>query len=233
MKREESSGVAREALQSILSGFFHLLYHQFAWSYDWVAWMVSLGRWRDWVLSIEPYLNGSRVLEIGLGPGHLLSAIHSKGIMAYGIDESKWMLAIAHEELLSTGRSPRLVNGLAQSLPFQAQAFSQVASTFPSEYFYQETTLREVWRVLHPGGLFVVLPVAWITGQQMRERLAAWLFRVTGETPNKNFDLVSQLFSDPLIKMGFQVKVVIKEVRNSQIMILLARKPETIPAPHP
>jgi ubiquinone/menaquinone biosynthesis C-methylase UbiE len=173
------------------------------------------------------------VLEIGLGPGHLLSAIHSKGIMAYGIDESKWMLAIAHEELLSTGRSPRLVNGLAQSLPFQAQAFSQVASTFPSEYYYQETTLREVWRVLHPGGLFVVLPVAWITGQQMRERLAAWLFRVTGETPNKNFDLVSQLFSDPLIKMGFQVKVVIKEVRNSQIMILLARKPETIPAPHP
>ena len=33
----------------LLRIFFHLLYHPFAWTYDFIAWAVSLGRWKDWV----------------------------------------------------------------------------------------------------------------------------------------------------------------------------------------
>jgi ubiquinone/menaquinone biosynthesis C-methylase UbiE len=43
----------------------------FAWSYDLVAAVVSLGQWNHWVGSVLPYLPGVNILEIGHGPGHL------------------------------------------------------------------------------------------------------------------------------------------------------------------
>ena len=58
----------------ILRTFFKLLYHQFSWTYDWVASIVSLGEWQNWVSSVLPYIIGPNVLEIGFGPGHLQAA---------------------------------------------------------------------------------------------------------------------------------------------------------------
>src|SRR5581483_5728728 len=39
---------------------FHLLYHQLAWAYDTVAWLVSGGAWRAWARATLPYLDGRR-----------------------------------------------------------------------------------------------------------------------------------------------------------------------------
>ena len=55
-------------LTRFLGFFFHLLYHPFAWAYDLIAWTVSLGRWKDWVESVVPFIKGMRVLELGHGP---------------------------------------------------------------------------------------------------------------------------------------------------------------------
>src|SRR5512135_8808 len=77
-------------LPTLLSTFFHLLYHQLAWCYDLVAAMVSLGRWQMWVECALPYLEG-RVLEIGPGPGHLQDAMHKRGWLAFGVEES-WQM---------------------------------------------------------------------------------------------------------------------------------------------
>jgi ubiquinone/menaquinone biosynthesis C-methylase UbiE len=54
---------------------FHLLYHQFAFTYDAVAWFVSLGQWQAWGQAALKRVRGPRVLEIGHGPGHLLIAL--------------------------------------------------------------------------------------------------------------------------------------------------------------
>ena len=45
--------IRREARPSFA---YELLYHPLAWSYDWVAALVSAGKWRDWVLTSLPYL---------------------------------------------------------------------------------------------------------------------------------------------------------------------------------
>ncbi len=45
----------------------------------------------------------------------------------------------------------------------------------------QASTLSQVRRVLLADGRLVLLPVAWITGGNLLERAAAWLFRITGE----------------------------------------------------
>ena len=149
-------------LASFLRTFFKLLYHQFAWTYDWVAAFVSLGKWETWILSALPYIQGPKVLEIGHGPGHLLLALTENGINAVGLDESIQMGRQAYHRLLQNGFSSLLINGMAQHLPFPDSNFHQVVATFPSEYIYYPQTLTEIHRVLTSGGELLALPVAWI-----------------------------------------------------------------------
>lgn len=137
---------------------YHLLYHQFAWTYDVVAWLVSGGLWRRWILAVLPALQG-RVLELGFGTGHAQLALANRPAVA-GLDASPQMAAIAAARLRRGGFQPRLVRGLAQALPFPAAAFDTVLATFPAEYILDPATHDEIRRVLAPGGRLVIVPLA-------------------------------------------------------------------------
>ena len=202
--------------------FFHLLYHQMAWSYDGIAALVSLGMWKDWVLSVIPDVEGWRILELGHGPGHLQVALRkdkNRPLQVYGLDRSPQMSRQACARLKRNGLTPDLVNGAAQALPFPNQAFHTVVATFPSEYIFHPETLSEVRRVLAPGGIFIALPLAWITGHRLLERLAAWLFRVTGEAP-----LFHDSALEPVRKLGFDTHVEYRALKSSVLLIIKARK---------
>ena len=205
--------------------FFYLLYHPFAWSYDFVAWTVSLGRWRDWVKSLVPFIEGTRVLELGHGPGHLQRLLLDLNLLAIGLDESRQMGHLAKSRLKHIDYTQnKLVRGLAQSLPFPAGSFDTVISSFPSEYIFDTQTLVEAYRTLHKGGRFIVLPAAWITGQKLMERLAAGLFRVTGQVPTDPIDVISKRLKQPFEEAGFQVKIEQVEVKSSLVLIVIAEK---------
>ena len=212
-------------LASFLRVFFKLLYHQFAWTYDWVAALVSLGKWQNWILTVIPLIKGPEVLEIGHGPGHLLLALSEAGIHIVGLDESPQMSRQAHHRILRKGINPFLTNGLAQFLPFPDSHFHQVVSTFPSEYIYDPPALTEIYRVLVPGGELLVLPVAWITGQKWYDRIAANLFRVTGQSPETYSPAIAEKFSKPFQESGFKVSFEISETENSRLLLLHAVKP--------
>ena len=92
-------------MKTLLRFFFRLLYHQFAFTYDLVAATVSLGRWKDWVLSVLPFIEGNRILEIGHGPGHLQRALLDRNLLAVGIDESPQMGHLAKRNLTRFFRS--------------------------------------------------------------------------------------------------------------------------------
>jgi ubiquinone/menaquinone biosynthesis C-methylase UbiE len=201
---------------------FYLLYHQFAWIYDLVAATVSLGRWRDWVHSALPYLSG-RLLEIGYGPGHLQATLLAKGLPAFGLDESRQMARQAGRRLRKRGFAPGLARGIAQSLPFPAGVFDTAIATFPSEYIFDPQTLRELRRVLIADGKLVIISTAWITGGRPLERLAAWLFRVTGEAPGKP-RMISAAMRDRFAHAGLTVRSELVSVRNSQVLVILASK---------
>ena len=220
-------------VKPLLRFFFRLLYHQFAWTYDLVAALVSFNRWRDWVLSVMPFLEGSRVLEIGHGPGHLQRALRSQGRPAVGIDASPQMGRLAKRNLrldiqnqntytseaLSAYTQLNLARGLAQALPFAAESFDSVVATFPTEYFVDPQTLKEVKRCLVPGGRFVVLPVA-----LPRNRLLDWLFKTTHQRPTEALDVIRARLEKPLAALSFQTEIQALDVPSGVLVVVIAVK---------
>jgi ubiquinone/menaquinone biosynthesis C-methylase UbiE len=197
----------------LLRTLFYLLYHQLAWSYDWVAAIVSLGMWKTWVKSVLPYLDEKKILEIGHGPGHLQAALFEKNIQAIGLDASPQMSQQATRRLQKIGCPARLVRGFAQELPFADESFPRIVATFPSEYIADPKTIAELQRVLLPGGKAVVLILAWITGKSGLDKLAAFLFRATRQSPEWE-----DRFVDPFRESEWI------EMKSSRLAIIIAEK---------
>ena len=224
-------------VKTLLRFFFRLLYHQFAFTYDLVAATVSLGRWKDWVLSVLPFVQGTRILEIGHGPGHLQRALLERNLLAFGLDESTQMGRLAKHNLTHFLRSKidkdnhlgyaqiKLARGISQTLPFPAESFDTIVSTFPSEYIFDPKTLAEAQRVLTPNGRLIILPGATIMGRGVMDRAMALLFRVTGETPPHLAEMLQTRTKQPFAKAGFYVEFHKVEVRSSLVFILVATKP--------
>lgn len=204
----------------LLRLFFRWLYHPLAFSYDWVAAVVSLGHWNDWGRSVLRFIRGSRVLELGHGPGHLQVSMRNGGLWAAGLDESRQMSRMAAYRLRRNSDSDvKLARGLAQALPFAAGSFDTLLSIFPSEYIFDPAVAAEARRVLRPDGRLIVLPVAWPSN-----RLLRWLFLVTGEAPAAVSETVETKMKDPFLKAGFDVEVQTRDVGAGFVLILVATR---------
>lgn len=214
-----------QVLARFLRPFFHLLYHNFSWSYDLVANLVSFGRWKNWVRTVVPLVEGTRILELGHGPGHLQRILRDRGLLPFGLDESRQMGNLARNRLRQNGYTKICFSrGIAQELPFPAQLFDSIVATFPSEYFLDPRTLSEVNRTLIRGGRFVVLPVAWITGKNALDRFLSWLFRITGQAPSDPIEIISARLRNPFLNAGFSVEIRQVEVKSSLLLIVVAQK---------
>ena len=217
-------------MKTFLRFFFHLLYHQFAFTYDLVAAAVSFNRWKDWVMSVLPFIEGKRILEIGHGPGHLQRILLSRNLFTVGIDESAQMGRLAKRNLrrsVLSARSPQLVDyaqinltrGIAQRLPFRNNAFDMVVATFPTEYITDPNTLAEVKRCLSDRGRLITLPAA-----IPKNPFLDWLFRVTHQSPSEAVDIVETRFREPFVRAGFRTEIKILDVKSGSLLIVVATK---------
>ncbi len=127
----------------------------------------------------------------------------------------------AGRRLRKKGLPVRLTRGDARRLPFTAAAFDSVVATFPSEYIFDPKTLREIRRVLVPAGTLVILPMAWITGRKPLERLAAWLFRLTGEAPGQPRPITAEV-REQFQRAGLQVRSEMVKLKSSQVLVIVA-----------
>ena len=203
-------------IQRFMRFFFHLLYHPFAFTYDLVAATVSFGDWKNWVYSILPFINRTRLLELGHGPGHLQRLLRDRGLVAVAIDESTQMGRIAKRRL---GSSQKLTRALAQHIPFANKSFDTIVSTFPTDYIFQEQTLSEVKRCLSDGGRLIVLPAAF-----PKSGFLKWLYKITGESPADLTESIKKKIQQPFIEAGFRAEVEIVEVKSSRLLIVVAVK---------
>jgi ubiquinone/menaquinone biosynthesis C-methylase UbiE len=200
--------------------FFRLLYNEFAWTYDLVAWVVSLGQWRAWGRTAIPYLRGERVLELAHGPGHLLVAMAQRGLVPVGLDLSPTMSRLARRRLSKdAGLAVPLVRARAQALPFRDGCYDSAVATFPAEFIMARDTLREVARVLAPGGRWVIVPGAVLSGRDPLSRFIWWLYRITGQG-----DLLIDRGKALLERAGFCVNATWEEAKHSQVLVVTAEK---------
>eukprot|EP00747_Dinoflagellata_sp_TGD_P171165 gnl/TRDRNA2_/TRDRNA2_204561_c0_seq1.p1 gnl/TRDRNA2_/TRDRNA2_204561_c0~~gnl/TRDRNA2_/TRDRNA2_204561_c0_seq1.p1 ORF type:complete len:325 (-),score=35.76 gnl/TRDRNA2_/TRDRNA2_204561_c0_seq1:274-1248(-) len=119
---------------------------------------------RKRTLEVLALKSGESVLDVGCGPALLVAdmsvAVGPQG-HAVGIDPSDTMIALGQEKLKST-QNTALRRGSAEKLPFpdntfDAVTFCQVMSYVPDV----PGALREVRRVLVPGGRLLVLDTDW------------------------------------------------------------------------
>lgn len=204
----------------LLNFFYRHLYHSLAFTYDFVAWTISFGQWVEWTKTVIPYIEGTRVLELGHGPGHLQRILLDRGVAAVGLDESSQMGRLTRRRLVRAGHAhPNLTRGLGQSLPFPAEAFDSVVATFPADYIFAAQTASEARRVLRNGGRLIVLPVAW-----PKNRFLTWLYRVTNESPSEALNVVKEKIGQPFVRAGFDVRVETLELKSSVLLLVLAQK---------
>ncbi len=204
---------------------FRLLYHELAWTYDAVAWLVSFGKWRAWGRTALPYLVGERVLELGHGPGHLIPSLRQHGFDPVGLDLSPQMGRRARRRLRQTGPSPPpRLQARAQQLPLAGATFDSVVATFPTPFIIQPATLVEVARVLRPGGRLVVVAGARLTGRDPLSRLLEGLYRITGQ---RNIP-AGDAWLGPFEQARFSVRVIslgpspTNPIGKSQVLLVLA-----------
>jgi ubiquinone/menaquinone biosynthesis C-methylase UbiE len=99
-----------------------------------------------------------RILDVGCGTGTLLVQIARRfpGIGATGIDPAPRALARAARKAAARGLAIRFDRGFGEALPYPDAAFDRVLSSFMLHHLAsaseKQSTLREMRRVLAPGG---------------------------------------------------------------------------------
>ncbi len=170
----------------ILQQGFALLYNELAWTYDLVSWLASLGQWRNWQRAALPFIEGNDVLEVGHGPGHMLSELGLGGYKITGLDLSKSMGRIATKRLLEADITASLVRGQAQELPFADEVFDSILATFPTPFIVDPETIRQFNRVLRDSGQLVVVAEARLTSGGFLRVFIEWLYAITGQRQISN-----------------------------------------------
>jgi ubiquinone/menaquinone biosynthesis C-methylase UbiE len=93
---------------------------------------------------------GVRLLDVGAGPGYLLRLLAKlrPDLHLFGLDLDHKMIRLAR-----AGTAPAWLVGDAQALPFAGGIFEQIIATFSLHIWPAPGVgLREIWRVLRPGG---------------------------------------------------------------------------------
>src|SRR5579859_3976224 len=137
---------------------FEMLYRN-KYLYRFASTVPFAGQWRVWQRQALPRLRGHDILELGCGLGDLLADMLHAGYACHAVEHSPQMVNAARETLARhhLGSPDLIIQGSAQRLPFTANSFESVVSTFPSEYIYDPDTIAEVERVLRPGGRLIVI----------------------------------------------------------------------------
>lgn len=98
-----------------------------------------------------------KILEVGCGAGANIWFLAREGFSAYGIDGSKVAINQAENYLIDEGLSANLQQGDAMCLPYEDSVFDAVIDVeciYANTLADTEVILREIHRVLKPGGLF-------------------------------------------------------------------------------
>jgi demethylmenaquinone methyltransferase/2-methoxy-6-polyprenyl-1,4-benzoquinol methylase len=111
-------------------------------------------RWRRAMVDEVAPKAGERVLDVATGTGMVAAELRRRAdCSVVGVDQSAEMLAGAKARFAGENSSVELVQGQAEQLPFADASFDAVTFTYLLRYVDDPAaTMRELARVVHPGG---------------------------------------------------------------------------------
>lgn len=144
------------------------LFDKIASDYDRLNHLLSLNIDKGWrrkaVREIADAETPLQVLDVACGTADFTIAIARKlpeGSRVQGIDLSEEMMKVGREKIARAGVEATLSQGDCEALDFAEGTFDRVSVGFGVRNFVQlEQSLREMHRVLRPGGKLVVLELS-------------------------------------------------------------------------
>ncbi len=187
---------------------FARFYHEFAWTYDTVAALVSAGQWHNWTLTALTFARGA-TLELGCGTGYVQLALAQRHAgLSVGLDRSPHMIRLTRRRLHRSGLLTSLVRADASALPFTSASFDTVLATFPSDYITAEATIAEIRRVLRPGGRFAIAIWARFADDSPYAQFVDVAYRLTRQrsprSPASDASIVLQRFATLFARAGLE-----------------------------
>jgi SAM-dependent methyltransferase len=152
----------------------------------------------DWALQHVPIKQDDRVLDVGCGGGRTvqrLGALAPEG-KVYGIDYSAASVAASRQmnaREIETGRA-QIELGSVAALPFPDCHFDLVTAV-ETHYYWPDlpANMREVLRVLKPGGTFAIIAETCREGRfGVLYAVPMWLIRAAFLTDAEHQDLLRQ-----------------------------------------
>lgn len=132
--------------------------------YDFLNHLLSLGidkGWRKKAISLIRPLNPKQLLDVATGTGDFaIAALTLQPDKITGVDISAGMLEVGRKKIAERKLNDRieLLIGDSENLPFADSSFDAVTVAFGVRNFENlEKGLQEIYRVLRPGGMLVVL----------------------------------------------------------------------------
>lgn len=117
----------------------------------------------------------AKVLDLGCGTGEMAAKLIEGGYEVWGVDISEAMILHARNRC----QSDRFRVGDMEHVPFPDESFDAVVCLGVIEYLASdEQALREIWRVLRPGGRAVVATPSAISPIQHLDRALFGLMTV-------------------------------------------------------
>lgn len=194
-------------------------------NYDDLNRVISFGtdvKWRKKVIALVAAQNPKAILDIATGTGDLaiqMAPIKAERII--GLDISEGMLNVGRKKIAAKNLDKRveMIQGDSEALPFDDNSFDAITVAFGVRNFETlEKGLAEIYRVLKPGGIFIVLETSVPTKfpfKQGYKFYSGYVLPLIGKAFSKDKDAYSYLsksaasfpygenFNNILKKIGF------------------------------
>lgn len=132
--------------------------------YDGLNRVISFGidiKWRKKVVEIVKQQQPKTVLDIATGTGDLaINLAETSAEKIVGLDISPGMLSVGKEKVKAKQLDNRIdmIIGDSENMPFEDNTFDAITVAFGVRNFETlENGLKDILRVLKPGGTFVIL----------------------------------------------------------------------------